>query len=873
MKFKHVLFSGLLMSTAFVACTNEEFQESGSQASMKDAISLGEGFTISGGIMNAQTRAIYEDETSGTSVAIKSLWEPNDLVGAAWYAAWTGPNAGFMFGSSSDQFASNHPYERVNKEGNVATAAFQTVTNSFAGKYVLYFPYNKDVAAVGTEIPVKSETAQTMDIAKPLEHVNKNMFFYQDKEYTTGGNQIADFELTPVPVLYRLFFKANDATRELVGKVISKVIIESNGTNLYSDGKLSVSGTGYSDATSAYAGNTATNVYTLDVTGNETDTDYQVSAATTDGGMKKPIYISVLPANSSIATLTIKVITSDGAVFKKVITLSGAESVKTAITKEGGLFSSNITLDELGSPSEGVYTTQQFNKAWEDALKAGEPASITLGAPMNLETLTMNNMGSKITIAGSELTVGTLNIEDGELTVNSSLKATDVNIEQYGKLTTTATTIDGTLTIKGKEVTLGGVESLNNVLVDRQGVLNVTGAAVTKKIKGTFTSNVESEVTLKDIVLDGVTTLGGTVSTNIVEFNQATTLNNNAELTAAGATTFKGEVTNNGTITNSSTYAINFEKKLTNAGTININGTGVSFKDATTNTGTVTMEAAATNSGTFTNRGVLTVNAALTNSGTLTLDQNSTGSADITNSGTVNVNAADVTTPVPAAATLNIVNNKNLNISLSSKDKTVTFKKLTNTGMVNIEKGTVKETASDAITQTAGEIKVAKDANITFEGSHTDFDGGYIIIEDTKSNAITNGNTQKAACIYTDAAAVTTIGADYVIFENKASLSSEDITVLQAKSLVLRADLELQADMAMGENTSFIVEREVALTGKDSKRTLTFNSNGTTLEVKGGVLLTVRANAALTATAVNTANVGTSYGSIVAVGGEYTPKG
>lgn len=870
MKFKHVLFSGLLISTAFVACTNEEFQESGSQASMKDAISLGEGFTISGGIMNAQTRAIYEDETSGTSVAIKSLWEPNDLVGAAWYAAWTGPNAGFMFGSSSDQFASNHPYERVNKEGNVATAAFQTVTNSFAGKYVLYFPYNKDVAAVGTEIPVKSETAQTMDIAKPLEHVNKNMFFYQDKEYTTGGNQIADFELTPVPVLYRLFFKANDATRELVGKVISKVIIESNGTNLYSDGKLSVSGTGYSDATSAYAGNTATNVYTLDVTGNETDTDYQVSAATTDGGMKKPIYISVLPANSSIATLTIKVITSDGAVFKKVITLSGAESVKTAITKEGGLFSSNITLDELGSPSEGVYTTQQFNKAWEDALKAGEPASITLGAPMNLETLTMNNMGSKITIAGSELTVGTLNIEDGELTVNSSLKATDVNIGQYGKLTTTATTIDGTLTIKGKEVTLGSVESLNNVLVDRQGVLSVTGAAVTKKIKGTFTSNVESEVTLKDIVLDGVTTLGGTVSTNIVEFNQATTLNNNAELTAAGTTTFKAEVTNNGTIENTgSNEVINFEKKLTNAGTITIAGTGVSFKDATTNTGTVTIEAAATNSGTFTNRGVLTVNAALTNSGTLTLDQNSTGSADITNSGTVNVNAADVTTPAPAAATLNIVNNKNLNISLSSKEKAVTFKKLTNTGMVNIEKGTVKETAVNAITQTAGEIKVAKEAKITFTATHTDFAGGYIIIEDTKANALENANTQKVACIYTTSAALPS-DADYVIFENKASLSSTDIAIVNAKNLVLRADLELQANMEMAAGADFIVEKDATLTGKGAAE-LSFTGSGAgNLEVKAGVVLKVGADATLTAT---NAAVATINGAIIATGGTYTPRG
>lgn len=875
MKFKHVLFSGLLMSTVFVACTNEEFQENGNQVSMKDAISLGEGFTITGGIMNAQTRAIYQDETSGTAVKIKSLWEPNDSIGAAWYAAYTGPNTGFLF--NTNNFASNHPYDRVDKEGNVAKAEFETVTNSFAGKYVLYFPYDRTIAATAAAIPVKSETAQTMDVAKPLEHVNKNMFFYQNQEYTAGGNQIADFELKPVPVLYRLSFKANETTRALVGKVISKVVIAAE-SNLYSDGELKVSGANYKDAKPVYAGKTAIGVYTLDVTGNETDTDYQVSGITADGGMKKPFYISVLPANSEIAKMTFKVVTSDGLVFEKEIDFSGEgmEGPKTAITSEGGLFSNNITLDKVGEADGAIYTTQQFNKAWEAALKAGKAKTITLGAPMSLETLSMNETGSMVTIEGDELTVGTLDIEDGELTVDK-LKATDVNIAQYGKLTTSnATAISGTLTIKGKDVTLGGVESLNNVLVERQGVLDVTGAAATKKITGTFTSNVESDVTLKDIVLDGVTTLGGIVSTNGVTFNKATTLNNKAELTAAGTTTFVGDVTNNGTIANTgSDETINFNKKLTNAGTITIAGTGVTFKGTTANTGTVTVGAAATNSGTFTNRGALALNAALTNAatGTLTLDKNPTGTADITNNGTVNVNAADVEASgaiiaVPAA--LNIVNTKNLTINIA-KDKNVTFTKLTNSGTVNIERGTVKETTANAITQTAGEITVVKGAKISFTATHTDFVGGYLIIQDTKANALENAATQKAACLYADIATAT--DADFVIFTEKVSLTSDEIAVVQEKSLVLRADLELQDDMEMAANTSFIVEKEVTLTGKSSNRTLTFNSTSTTLEVKSGALLKVGTNATLNASSVITSNANKDgYGAIVAVGGEYTPK-
>lgn len=870
MKFKHVLFSGLLMSTVFVACTNEEFQENGNQVSMKDAISLGEGFTITGGIMNAQTRAIYQDETSGTAVKIKSLWEPNDSIGAAWYAAYTGPNTGFLF--NTNNFASNHPYDRVDKEGNVAKAEFETVTNSFAGKYVLYFPYDRTIAATAAAIPVKSETAQTMDVAKPLEHVNKNMFFYQNQEYTAGGNQIADFELKPVPVLYRLSFKANETTRALVGKVISKVVIAAE-SNLYSDGELKVSGANYKDAKPVYAGKTAIGVYTLDVTGNETDTDYQVSGITADGGMKKPFYISVLPANSEIAKMTFKVVTSDGLVFEKEIDFSGEgmEGPKTAITSEGGLFSNNITLDKVGEADGAIYTTQQFNKAWEAALKAGKAKTITLGAPMSLETLSMNETGSMVTIEGDELTVGTLDIEDGELTVDK-LKATDVNIAQYGKLTTSnATAISGTLTIKGKDVTLGGVESLNNVLVERQGVLDVTGAAATKKITGTFTSNVESDVTLKDIVLDGVTTLGGIVSTNGVTFNKATTLNNKAELTAAGTTTFVGDVTNNGTIANTgSDETINFNKKLTNAGTITIAGTGVTFKGTTANTGTVTVGAAATNSGTFTNRGALALNAALTNAatGTLTLDKNPTGTADITNNGTVNVNAADVEASgaiiaVPAA--LNIVNTKNLTINIA-KDKSVTFTKLTNSGTVNIERGTVKETAANAITQTAGEITVVKGAKISFTATHNPITNGYIIIQDTKDNAFDNENSQKAACLYADIATAT--DADFVIFTEKVSLTSGEIAVVKEKSLVLRADLELQADMQMAANTSFIVEKEVTLTGKSSNRTLTFNSTGTTLTVKSGALLKVGTNATLDASSISE----TPTGSIVELGGTYTPK-
>lgn len=880
MEFKHILFSSLVLSTTFVACTNEEFLIEDVQNSTKDAVSLGEGFTISGNFAGPASRAIYEETVDGTKVSIKSKWEPTDSVGGAWYAAWTsgtGNSAqGFFFGTPN-RFASNHPFTRVNKEGTVESADFATNTNVFAGKYVLYFPFDSSVKATAESIPVKMSTAQTMDVAAPMQHVNDAMFFYTNTEYTTGGAQKENFEMSPIPVIYRLTFKAAEGARGIVGKNIQTVIVETN-NKLYSEGKVSVTGSTYVQGKANYSGVTGTSVYTLTLKGNEGNADYQISAVGTDGGMKKPFYLSVLPANEEITELTLKVVADDGKVYSATIDgldTDDLKNVKSELTSEGGLFAANVTLTAQAEAGDKIYNESQFVAAFEEAVKSGNSETIELGADLVLDELSLNTQGANITINGAKLTVKTLDVQDGNLTVDN-LVAENATVGMYGTLSTTATNVSGKLEVGGN-ATLGGVESLNSVLVRRKGTISVTGES-NSQVKGAFTSEVESDVTLNNIILAGTNSLNGeiTTTTGKVTFKGATTFAKDAVVTLSEDTDFTGNLTNNGAITLNTSKTANFTN-LTNAGTITIgNSTGgtANFNGTTTNKGelAVGLSATAVNIGSgnnaasavFNNEGVITIatGKTITNNGTMNMKAVVEGcdyTGTITNNGTLNVNAADVPAEgieVAIPANLNVTNNagKTVNVNLPSSTSEVTFTELLNSGIVNINKGNVKA----KVTGTTGDIIVAEAGKLTWSTSSNY--SSYVIIKKDADTAIDDTNTissAKVACYWSDLA---TAAADIVIFNTKTSLTEANIQTLNSKNIVLRADLELQADLTMSASKTLTVEAEVLLTGKDSDKTLTLASS-TTNTVATGCLLKVGTNAILNK------NGNTFTDGVVSVGG------
>lgn len=846
MKLKYALMNGLFMSAAFAACTNDEIVDMQNVQNMDAAISLGENFTITGNL-GLDSRAIYNDQTSGSSVSIKSLWEPNDSVGGAWYAALTAkqngdtPAQGFLF--NGGVFASNHPFTREDNEGNVALAEFSTLTNAFAGKYVLYYPYDATVAATAANIPVKMETAQIMDIANPMAHVNENMFVYTNAEYVDGGNQAEDFSLQAVPVLYRLRFNANADTRALVGKTISKVVIES--ASLYKDGKIVVGSEGsvnaYCNAVGQYVGNTTTGLYTLEMVGNEDEADYKISAVGT--ATAKPFYISVLPANEEIAALTIKVVTSDGLVFQKTISNLQSETndaVREALTSEGGLFAYTITLDEEGAEDGAVYTNEQFLQAWEAAQEdaADENSAIVLGAPLSFEELEMNATSKNITISGMKLTVGELTVTDGELSIND-LEGTTVTVGQYGTLTTTSAKIGDLTVVGGGIATLSGVTEIATINVERGGALTVNGAAAsTSKVTSNVTAALGSEVTFNNISLKGTNNLSGAVEVNgTVAFNGQTTLQSKAVLTENASLTKVtfDNLTVNGTLTASQTTVF---KALTNNGIINITGAATTFEGSAVNSATaegkgINITAAVTNKSTFTNRGNLNINAVFTNNEGKTLNLEVSpifgASGSISNSGTLNVKVADVEEDAEneieaAPANLKVANNAkgSVEVNMSISDSKVTFESLSNAGIVNINKGIVLEKAANAITMNGEKaaINVAENAELKLYTGHTAFAGGNIVVVDgsrvigvvEEDPIACIGTTIPEATINDGAQTPTEIAINTMILNAATTVTSSNASTIASYNLVLRANLTLKADLGMTTKKVYVQE-EILLTG------------------------------------------------------------
>lgn len=838
MKIKHVLFSSLLLSTAFVACTNEDFETNG-VLNTEEAISLGEGFTISGSLgTGISTKAIYEDATTGTVVDMNPLWEPKDTVGAAWYAAMTAPAQGQTvaqgFTFNSNKFASNHPFDRVDKNGNVETAEFQTVTNAFAGKYVLYFPYNSTVASVSDAIPVEMPTAQTMDVAEPLKHVNENIMFYTNQEYSVGGNQAGNFEMNPIPVMYRLTFSADENARGIVGQDISMIVVESS--KLYSAGEITAEGSGYADITAKYNGTTTTGVYTLTIEGNENNKDYQISATGDEGRMKKPFYLSVLPAASDISSLMFKVVTADGKVYTREISNLGNSdmaTVKANLTSEGGLFAANITLNAVATTGGEIYTEQQFMNAWNAAVSTGN-GTIELGAPLSLDELTLETQGVNINITGAQLNVKTLNVEDGTLSV-ADLKADNVNVPTYGVLSADKISVAETLEVGGS-VTISDVDALKNVNVKRKGQLSLTGGKVT----GTFTTDVESEISLNGMELANTNDLNGAIETTTaaVDFTGTTTIK--GVLTTNAATEFAGL-----TITG---------ELAAGTGNITLKGNTINNGKITKSSGSVTINAKAS----LTNKGEL---CEVENNGTLNLDV--TTKSEITNNAELYVNTGDITTPSAAAADLDITNVGTVYFNLPNSNNNVTVAGLNNTGKVEINKGTVVEKANTNISG-VGEIYIGTDGKLQFAESASAHGLGNIIITKAAADALFNNhNDDKLSCYYSDWAKVTASDIDNVIFDADATVSETDCTAIQDKNLIIRGNLVLGGNITMGASTKITVEKEVLLTS--NKQVTISGTSGAKIETTENAVLKIGTGVTLVKT-----NFTTGSATIVKVGGNVT---
>lgn len=663
MKLKYLLASGLFLSTAFVACTNDDFAEISAPVNTDGAIALGEGFAIEVNKGGVDTRAAFDAKYT-------PYWEKDDQLGAAWVhmvteveekdGVYTATQVSPV-GSSSDKFYSNHPFNLIEGE-NTNDDKFESVTNAFAGAYVLYYPYDPSVAMTGEEIPVAIKTYEA-DCAEPLKNISENMFSYSPASFVPGGPRTGKFTLKQVPVLVRLQFAVSKKLNMNLadGITIQNIVIEASeggstvltktGTLKPNDAVIKTLGTdNYNglnnknlDGIVTYDGKeTAENIF---VTLKNSNTDkYKLlkEEVATEG----EFVFSMLPLMKKADKVTVKVVTDKGVFATTYPTTTGtAEEQKASrewlnrfnegvgkntgvadLTKgeqggaayEGGQISLGVMLDATVN-DDVIYTVDEFNKRWAAAIKSGKPETLKIGTPLELtEALACDNNNASVTVKGASLTVPSVNLThannlefQNELIVKGDVYSSGDVPVTFEKLSAENVNIEGKATI--------GADEIGKLTVAADG--DVTLAAFTD-------ATADDEATVSSIVINGNSTDAGTLTltpTNLtIEAMDATkgTVNLNENMTNEGTITL-GAVTlasgkkfiNNGTVTLNGAFTGEFEN---NAGaTLNI--------DKDVDAMTLTNEAAADGKA----AGVVNIAAEV--------ELKATGSAKVTNKGIINV--------------------------------------------------------------------------------------------------------------------------------------------------------------------------------------------------------------------------------------------
>ena len=644
MKLKHVLFSSLFLSAGLVACTNDEFAEIQTpSANVENGISLGEGFTISGAKLadTPATKAYFE-----VNGGLNAYWQETDIVGAAWYnmVEEIDEETGLVTKSNdvntSHEYFSNTDFKFLEFiGGDKGNARFEANTNVMAGAYVMYYPWDKKVAQVSEEIPVKREFPCTVDLTegKEFDNVSERMFSYGVAAFVPGGRQTRHFELNQVPVIYRLHFGAehlNLVNLEKDPLVIDRIIFEAYDAS--GESVLTTAGSvkprqlttdDYNEylewiqegenttnplPAAKYEGdkNSAVGHYTI-LLNNSDQAAYRIDALDEPGLTDGAIVFSALPFLKPASKVVVKIITNTGINLQKVY--ENAADLKdfnegingNGATSEGGFVMKDIYVDSQTNDLT-IYTKDQFLAQWNKAIENQEKAELTIADPVILDDVilaTEDMNGAKITI----------NTKD-----NATLTVKGINLEG-----------SGSLTIKSDVTVLGDILSGSNQK------LVITGELVANNIRVQGKAELKVKEMASLLIEDSGEMTLETVGNNAKNIGKITVMGN-GQLTASG---YLGEISNDGTLSVSS------GKKLYNTGTYtgSVDATAGEFVNNGTFNGAV--------EGTFTNNGTYTGEVATYSTFTNAEDAKATFKATanksnvtLKNDGTVTISNANATT-------------------------------------------------------------------------------------------------------------------------------------------------------------------------------------------------------------------------------------
>lgn len=800
MKLKQILFGGLLLAVPFTACTNEELLEvNAPAANLEEAIALGEGYTIVG-TKGVDSRFVINSDFSAT-------WETTDTVGGVWIGYQTAEQVA----AGSDGFTnlvanlgkvmSNHPFAFSKDLGGMKSVEFKAPTNVFQGKHILYYPYDAKMKAVADNVPVKFDANPVMDCTagKELDHVNANTFAWTTID-AQGGPLAGEFDLKQAGNIWVIKLGADAANIDRTeGQTVEKVIIESAGA-LYNEAYISHNGkTKYAEFKGQYNNGAAINTYIL--TPENTTADYEISAAGTAGLTKKPFYLSMLPANKDIETLTVRVIMGNGRIFSKTLNKDENEDLFEEIIKAGQKVELSVILD-TEEDADKIYTVDQFKKA----IAASNPGDIVLGADITLDEFTFNKEDKTVSITGANLIVeGDIEVEAGTLTIgNLVAEEGTITVGDDANFTFTSAKEVGALIVSGSATATANKFTTANV--QRAAVLSLTGTGTAPAMTGALKIARAADVTLTGLTLKGATT------------------NNEGELTM-------NTVVNKATFTSNGGYV---SGTWTNVSTVNL-------KEATVEG--------------LTNHGTVNVSG---EEGSVDITNAAAVVADGLSAGVVNVKMTEEENELETAIINNAGSKLNIEkgIVVEADDDKITLEA---EALIEVSKaGQLVLNASSDLTAYEGRI-IINVANDVVQGTGTDcpaFNNADVAVKITDKKHITAGGADAKAYNHTN--------VKTLIMAGNFEVNSTYATILQAKNLEVTSSFSMSADLTMNNGNTFAVNGSVTISGKNNAvQTLNINGNGNW--IKGSLVLgkhiTLEATTAATITSINGAQLSIASGS------------
>ena len=763
MKLKYVLFSGLLLSVGFTACTNEDFTEAISPVST-DGIALDE-VTLNVG-NGADTKAALGSD-------YKPTWEEGDLLGAARFHKITKYDedksvvTDVATAFDADRFSGNYTLALIEGAGtNDGKFKTQNSTGLEAGAHVLYYPQYTDVTPIDkNKLPVKIQSYD-IDCAEPLKNVSDNMFAYSAVKFVPEQDAINDYTLKQVPVLYNLYFTPDFVnTNVLNGPVtIKHIVIEAwkGMTPVMTEAGYIKTVLGAVPTKDDYNDNTLDESieYVADPDGevdhlfytveNSDNADYQLIENTVT--TKKAFKFSALPWSDKADKVIIKVVTDAGvfateydatSVNEKGTKLLDAFNAKATV--EGGVLSLNVHLNTVELDNV-IYTAEQMEDALKN-VKNGKSYHWILGEPIelpNAELILDENTDADITISRYPLTLKTIDMKNGSLTINNDLTVKGnvtlgANVAAFETGANVVTGDDALLGVEGK-LTIGAgkvqevavtLSEAGEIQIDRSGIATLTGVADTK------VGNIKNQ---------------GTLTLKSIEIQEGKTLTITKETVPATLTLGDANIVNNGTIDNKGVFALNGQE-FTNKGIFNQEG-----EFGATASGSKFVNAAGAK---------LNINADVTSawagaSGTVGL--------------TIENQPENVADKLPAAE-----------ITIAKDAKLVANQAaypVINNGIINVN-GQLEETGVGAIDQSANRdarIYVNKGANAGFGAATSKITNGYVVKDAEVARFVRNGvnnarvamnaTSENIAAVKADTDALTifmngSFEADKAFFSNK----------------------------------------------------------------------------------------------------------